>query len=159
MPVEQQGLKEEVFERAVCYALDARGTQFIHGKVIRELIKCWNPDWDTEKFAYKKNGNSLKLSGPNLTTLRSKEVYSSHSSFLRFLRIDSLDISGSGIKSLSNIDGLTIKSIDIRDTEIRNLHPHSATKALDVVYLNPGQFDPDSDSIIPKSIKLIYNKD
>lgn len=153
-PIDKQKVKEEVMERLVCYAQDARDTNFIHGQVVREIVQCWNPYWNSEYFFYKKNESYLKLYGENLTNLKSKDLNSSGKSFLRFLKIENLDISNSFISSFLEVDGLSLKSINIRNTAIVSTHPHRIVKAIQLVYLSAGQIDLDKYTV-PKSVKLI----
>ncbi|MCM8531987.1 MAG: serine/threonine protein kinase [Lentisphaeraceae bacterium] len=157
LSTEEQSLKQEVMERSLCYAMDAKGVNFIHGKTVKELIFCWNPDWNPEKFEHNKSKKFVRAYGGNLSKLRSRDINSSQKCFIRFLKVDSLDLSGSpDLSSLSQIDGLYVKTVDIRDTSIKNLHPHHATKSIETVYLSHGQLDLTQNFKVPKSVQLIY---
>lgn len=156
LPESEQKIKQEVMERLICYSLDAKGSKTVHGKLVEELIKCWNPDWDSDHFSYRKSDLVARISGEKLVTLKGKGMSSSNLSFLRLLEINKLDLRGSGISSLSQIDGAYLKIVDIRHTDIINLHPHNATKRIEEVHLNSGQFDPDGQFKIPKAVRLVY---
>ena len=157
LPIEQQKIKEEVMERSVCYVMDARNVKFVTGKVVRELIACLNPYWDKDNFKYNRDSYKMKISGEHLSNLKSKELHASGKSILRYIRVEHLDISETDIESLSQIVGLSVKRVDIRNTSIKNLHPHHATKDIKEVVVTPGQFDPDGSFVIPKNIKLVYD--
>ncbi|MCM8537179.1 MAG: serine/threonine protein kinase [Lentisphaeraceae bacterium] len=156
LSIDKQSIKEEVMERSFSYVENARGVNFMSGKLVRELILCWNPYWNIEDFHHRRHGKTLKLTGLHLTTLKSKDLNSSNKSFLRFLKLEELSLAGSNISSLSQIDGLSIEKLDIRNTTIKNLHPHHATKDIEEVILQSTQFDSDGRFEIPKKVKLIY---
>ncbi|MCH2207754.1 MAG: serine/threonine protein kinase [Lentisphaerales bacterium] len=156
LPASEQEIKQEVMERLICYSLDAKGVKTVHGKLLEELMKCWNTDWAGDHFSYRKSDLVVRISGEKLITLKGKGMYSSNLSFLRLLEINKLDLRGSGISSLSQIDGAYVKIVDIRHTDIINLHPHNATKRIEEVHLNSGQFDPDGQFKIPKAVRLVY---
>ena len=156
LPEEQKKIKRQVMERSLCYMVDISGREVVSSGIVRELLKCWNPDWDESKFIYRKSQDQLIISGINLTKLVANDKSSSGESFLRFMRFDLLDLKNSGIQSLSQIKGLPVKTIDIRDTLINNLHPHNATMDLKEVYLQKGQFSVESENKIPKHVRLIY---
>ena len=156
LPEEFQKIKRHVLERSISYVVDISGREVVSTNIIKVLLQCWNPDWDDSNFRYRKTEYRLNLSGSNLTKLVANDKSSSGECFLRFLRFDYLDISGSGIDSLVQIKGLPLKTVDIRDTPVLNLHPHSATNDLKEVYLKRGQFTPDSETKIPKNVRLIY---
>jgi len=156
LPEEENKVKRHVFERAICYVVDTSGREIMSSGFTRQLLKCWNPDWDESQLSYRKNSYRLSLTGPNLTKLLDNGKSSSGECFLRFLRFDILDLKESGIQSLAQIKGLPVKAIDIRNTQISNLHPHNATIDLKEVYINKGQFTEESEIKIPKHVHLIY---
>ena len=155
LPAKQQKIKQAVMERVLCYSLDARGAKHLHGQIVSELLQCWNTEWDaTYSFSHKTSPNSLTISGRALTRLRGVGSHSSGLSFLRLLPVDILDLRGSGIDSLSHIEGLSVKRLDIRDTVIDNLHPHGTTARIETVILNTGQLD---ESLkVPRSVQVVY---
>jgi tRNA A-37 threonylcarbamoyl transferase component Bud32 len=159
LPSEKQELKRKVFERLICYMVDTRQPIFTSTQIVQELLLCWNPAWDSTQMKYNHNTLTLKLSGKNLTKLLSSASHSSDRCFLRFLKIETLDLRHSGIDQLSNIAGLNVRKLDIRHTKIKHLHPHGATKNIQEVYLSPRQFKGKEALFLPKSVKLIYQKD
>ena len=156
LPKEHDAIKHDVIERAICYMVDVRQPIFTSVDVVRELIISWNPDWDSSNMSLNTENLTLRLFGKNLNKIIAYAHHSSGLCFLRFLKIDTLDIRGTGIQGLNQIDGLSINRLDIRNTPIQNLHPHGATKGIKEVYLTKGQFDADSEKHIPQSVKLIY---
>ena len=158
LPETEQAVKRDVIERSICFTLDVRGTQNMVSKIVGELIKAWNPEWDTEQLTYKRNTYLLKLSGPNLTILKPRELNSSQQSFLRYLKLELLDISNSGISSVSQLEGISAEKLDITDSRITSLHPHNAIKNIKEIYLRKGQFSSENELKIPKGTKLIFTK-
>lgn len=156
LPEEFKKIKRDVLERSVSYVVDISGREVVSTNIVKVLLQCWNPGWDDSNFRYRKTDYRLSLSGSNLTKLVANDKNSSGKCFLRFLRFDILDISGSGIESLFQIKGLPLKTVDIRDTPILNLHPHSATNDIKEVYLKKGQFTPENEMKIPKHVSLIF---
>ena len=149
-------IKREVMERLICFALDKKGMNFIHGKMVRELILSWNPGWNPENFSHKKSDGYVRIKGEQLKKLKGRDLYSSGLSFLRLLYIKELDISESGLNSLSQLEGIKADTLDIRKTKIPNFHPHSVCKNINTLILNKGQIKADSNSRPPKGLKLVY---
>jgi serine/threonine protein kinase len=149
-----QDFKRRTIERLICYMMDVRNPVFIPANVIQQLLQCWNPEWDIEQFSYDKEHLTLRLRGKELKKIIDNSPFSSNLCFLRFLKIETLDIRETNIIGLSQINGLNISKIDIRNTPINSLHPHNATKGIIEVILNKGQFDQESLERIPHSIKL-----
>ena len=156
LPKEYNSIKHDVIERSICYMVDVRQPIFTSVDVVRELIISWNPDWDSSQMSLDLESLTLKLSGKNLTKIIAMAPHSSGLCFLRFLKIDTLDIRGTGIQGLNQIEGLSVNHLDIRNTPIQHLHPHGATKGIKEVYLTKGQFDAENEEHIPQSVKLIY---
>ncbi|MCM8533825.1 MAG: hypothetical protein NE330_21860, partial [Lentisphaeraceae bacterium] len=149
-------LKYQVVERSICYMVDVRKPVFTSLDIVVELLKCWNPEWDSSQINYDRKTLTLSLRGKKLHKLMAQAGHSANLCFLRFLKISNLDLRHTGLIGLSHITGLSINNLDIRDTAISDLHPHEATKGISEVYLSKGQFNAEDASHIPHSVKLIY---
>lgn len=156
IPLEFKQVKHDTVERMICYMVNVRRPIYTSTDVLRELLISWNPDWDSTQMKYHRSSLTLRLKGKNLSKIIATAAHSSSLCFLRFLKIDTLDIRGTSIPNLGQIDGLSINKIDIRDSPIRNLHPHGATKGIKEVILSKGQFVGENDNRLPRSVKLIY---
>ena len=156
LPPEYDNIKHEVIERSICYMVDVRQPIFTSTEVVRELLKSWNPDWDPSQMEYDKDKLILRLKGKKLTKIAAWAGHSSSLCFLRFLKVDTLDIRGTSIPNLGHIDGLDINKVDIRNTPVSNLHPHGATRGIKEVILSKGQFAGKENLHVPQSVKLIY---
>lgn len=113
---------------------------FANPGVVKELIKCWNPDWNMQNFIYEEDNLSLKIWGENLKILKGRKVYSSLTSFLCFLKINKLDINNSSIRTLSELDFLHISSLDISSSKVIDLKQIRKIQNLNSLYISKGQF-------------------
>ncbi|MCH2208928.1 MAG: protein kinase [Lentisphaerales bacterium] len=156
IPKDDWEVKIAVFERSICYMVDARKPVFTSHRIVMQLLKCWNPDWDTKNLVYDVKSLTLKLKGKELRKLYATAGHSSGLCFLRFIKIDLLDLRGTGVGHMSHLKGSNIRKLDIRDTKVKHLHPHGATKNIQEVYLTPGQFVGYEALFTPQSVKLIY---
>ena len=153
---EHKPIKHDVIERSICYMVDVRQPIFTSTDVVKELLISWNPGWDSSQMEYDRKTLTLKLKGNKLVKIIAYAPHSSSLCFLRFLKIDTLDIRRTAIPNLGQIEGLDINRIDIRNSLIKNLHPHGATKGIKEVFLNKNQFVGEENNRLPRSVKLIY---
>lgn len=156
LPKDEWETKVTIFERSICYMVDVRKPVFTSQKIVMQLLKCWNTNWDTKNLGYDVNNLTLSLKGKELQKLYATAGHSSGLCFLRFLKIDLLDLRGTGVAHMSHLEGSNIRKLDIRDTNVKHLHPHGATKNIQEVYLSPGQFVGEEALFTPQSVKLIY---
>ena len=153
---EHEQVKHDTVERLICYMVNVRRPIFTSTDVLKELLVSWNPHWDSKQMNYNRPSLTLRLRGKNLRKTIATASHSSSLCFLRFLKIDTLDIRGTSIPNLGHIEGLNINKIDIRDSPVKNLHPHGATKGIKEVILHRGQFVGENNNKLPRSVKLIY---
>ncbi|EDM28823.1 hypothetical protein LNTAR_09639 [Lentisphaera araneosa HTCC2155] len=151
-------LKKAYMERAVYYSDDVVKPIIMSPLIIKQLIKTWNPDWDTNNLFYSIHNSSLTLRGHELSVLSDNSPYSSHYSFLRFLKFKKLDLRESNIAVMRHLNGLDLQTLDIRETQVQNLHPHKATRDISTVIINPGQFPEESINHLPPAVKIIQRK-
>ena len=156
LPPENKQIVHDVLERSICYMVNVRKPIFTSTDVVKELLKSWNPGWDSSQMNYDRPGLTLRLRGSNMSKIIATAAHSSSLCFLRFLKIDTLDIRETSIPHLGQIEGLNINRIDIRNSPIKNLHPHGSTKGIKEVILTKGQFVGENDNKLPRSVKLIY---
>lgn len=157
LPESEQSIKKDIMERSICFTLDVRGTQTTVSKIVGQLIKAWNPQWDAELLSYKKSTEVLKISGSDLTTLKPRDLNSSQQCFLRYLKLKELDISATGISSVSHLEGISAEKLDITDSQITSLHPHNAIKSIKKIQIRKGQFSNENEQKIPKGTELIFS--
>lgn len=150
--------KQQFMERAVCYRNDVEKPITMSHNVVKQIIKTWNPNWDLNKIDYNLEKMTLLLRGEKLTRLNNEDPWSSRLCFLRFLKINHLDLKHTGINSLSNIRGMEVESVDVRFTPVYDLHPHEATRDINVAIIRPGQFKEKALSHLPPAVKIIEKK-
>ena len=90
-------------ERAICYRNDVEKPVIMSPLVIKQILKAWNPEWDFNNLDYDLESMTLNLRGIELHKLNNEDAWSSKLCFLRFLKINHLDLKSTGIPSLSNI--------------------------------------------------------
>jgi len=150
--------KQQFMERAVCYRNDVEKPITMSHNVVKQIIKTWNPNWDLNKIDYNLEKMTVVLRGEELTRLNNEDPWSSRLCFLRFLKINHLDLKHTGINSLSNIRGMEVESVDIRFAPVYDLHPHEATRDINVAIIRPGQFKEKALSHLPPAVKIIEKK-
>ena len=75
--------------------------------------------------------------------------------FLELLRLNSLELKNTGINSFHEMHGLSLKLVDIRNSEIKSIQPHSAMKSILRVVIKKGQFSKSVFKKAPKTLKII----
>ncbi|MDD7986546.1 serine/threonine-protein kinase [Lentisphaera marina] len=150
--------KQQFMERAVCYRNDVKKPIVMSPFVVKQIIKTWNPNWDVNNLHYHLEEVKLTLRGKELIRLSNEDPWSSSLCFLRFLKINYLDFQHTGINSLSHIRGMEVESVDIRSTPIYDLHPHEATRDVNVAIIKPGQFKQEALNHLPPAVKIIEKK-
>ena len=102
LPKDEWETKVTIFERSICYMVDVRKPVFTSQKIVMQLLKCWNTNWDTKNLEYDVNNLTLSLKGKELQKLYATAGHSSGLCFLRFLKIDLLDLRGTGVAHMSH---------------------------------------------------------
>ncbi|WDE95419.1 protein kinase [Lentisphaera profundi] len=158
LPFAMQEFKEQFIERAICYRNEIEQKTTVSPNIVRQLIKVWNPDWSTKNFSYNPDKMNSRLKGSEVKILLDDTPYSSGKSFLRFLKINNLDLRQSGIESLDQINGLKLQNLDIRATNIQNFPTHETALKIDTLLLNPDQFDDEALKNVPATVNIIKRK-
>ena len=65
------------------------------------------------------------------------------------LNLKSLDIHGSDITDLWNLEGLKLQSLDIRQTPVTDLEPLAEMRSLRELVVEVGQFDDQQLAVLP----------
>lgn len=145
-------IRQKLMERMIVYNLKLNKRAYARPEIIAQLIKCWNPDWDSSKLSYKKDGFFLKLRGHDLRILAGNISESSRDSFLRFIKINHLNISHTGIESFRQLAGLSAKVIDIRNNKITTARIMNHVRNLNSVIIHEGQFSREELKRLPASV-------
>ncbi|MGJ8726468.1 MAG: protein kinase domain-containing protein [Roseibacillus sp.] len=119
---------------------------------VREVLAVANPDWDSKQFHYQPEARALKIGGPGLGRL----VRSPTSrSLLRFLDLERLDLSGTRITNLSDLQGLRLREIDIRNTKIQSLEPLQEMRSLRRVIVTSEQVTTVLSESLSSAVELV----
>lgn len=155
LPEEQKHLRHLVMERMIYYQMELQKTDFTSLDVLIELLKCWNPDWDTSQVDFDRNTRALAVSGKNLKKLKAKARHSSKVCFFRLIKLKSLSVRGTSVESMDQFIGINVQELDIRDTPLNKIPDYRALTDVARLYIYKGQFEkleirkaPDSTEII-----------
>ncbi len=135
-----------LIEKMAIYDSLKRNSPEITARIIETLLKSTNPRWKNPVFAYDAKKAHLTLSGSGLCSLyrrgaRRDEKIVPVLSLLRLLKLESLDLRGSDISDLWNLEGTNLRSLDIRKTPVTDLDPLAEMRSLRELIVEPGQFD------------------
>lgn len=135
-----------LIEKMAIYDSLKRGSPSVTARIIEALLKSSNDHWENPVFDYHAKKEHLKLSGPGLHSLyrrgaRRDEKIIPVLSLLRLLDLKSLDLRGSEISDLWNLEGLELRALDIRQTPVTDLEPLTEMRSLRELLVEPGQFD------------------
>jgi len=155
LPEEERRFRCSMMERMIYYQMALKKTYFTSPEVLVELIKCWNPGWDASQMSYDRKRLNLALSGRALKKMRATARHSSKLCFFRLLKIDSLSVEGTGALNMYQFIGVNVKHLDIRDTAISSLTPHSSLKGVVKLIISEGQLDRQEQKAAPKSVKIL----
>jgi len=143
-------------ERLVAYDMLLRKDFAGYPKVIEALLQVWNKtEHQSFTFNYNLTSKSLALHGSGLKILQADSAVGSGKSLIRFLDIETLDISETKVYDLNQISELIhLKKLDIRDTLITNLTPLKNLPALQTLVIKEGQFDSKALKSVPKKLSI-----
>lgn len=148
-----------VGERMAAYTFLFPEYDDIRTKIIRFFLKNRNKTWDGEEFYYLPKKRQLTISSNLISKLADKKASNGGLSFLRFINIDSLDLSGTQIESFDMLRGLKLKHLNVSNTPIKHLHKlHDFTLSKSLT-LSHGQFRPieiENQILKNTDIKVIY---
>lgn len=149
-----------ICERMLAYASEKSKYTASFGFAVKSLIKILNPEWDGEGYGYSNNRNKLELKSPQIKYLKGPDNKSSGQSVLRFMRIDRLNLRGSAIDDLSQLQSIKIESLDIRDTPIDQLENLYKLKKLSELIVYEEQFRGGQLANLPRSIRArVFDKE
>jgi serine/threonine protein kinase len=113
-------------------------------------LEIFHPKWEADHHKYDSSTKMLKLSGKTLTSLRRKGNSPQRQSLLRVLTLDHLDISDTSISDLGELNGLSIRILNISRTPIRELKVLGNLDALEKVIIDRKQSTPELMSLLAR---------
>lgn len=118
-------------ERMVEYDLRNHRSDKSRATLVKQLLTSANPGWDPSDFNYEPENCSLKIGGDEFVRLTNVEVNSNPSRCLiRFLDPKRLDLRGTGIRSLNEIQNLRLMELDIQGVPIQSVEPLKEMRSL-----------------------------
>jgi serine/threonine-protein kinase len=129
-----------VAERMVAYTFLYQEYDAIRVDIVKLLLKNRNPKWDGQGFSYREDEKALTLSSKWITNLGDRKAANGGLSFLRFMEIDSLNLSATRIQSFEMLRGLNLKHLNIANTPIQHLHKLHDFKLSESITISKGQF-------------------
>jgi hypothetical protein len=155
---EHQDFKQEFAERAISYRNAVTQESAVPVHVLKSLIQAWNPDWLLKDLYYNPENMNLRLKGEAVSILKVESPYSSGQSFLHLLNINNLDMRQAGVASLTQLDGLNIQRLDIRETPIQEFPTHDEALKVNTLVITPGQFGNEQVKQVPASTNITQIK-
>lgn len=155
MTTSKQGrLRQPLMNKMLLYDRAVRNDFSNYDVVIREALLFFNRKW-TGRFNYNAQSRHLTLQGESLKTL-AHSWYDRQISLLSSLDIESLDISGTGVYSLTHLYGLPLKELDISNTLISNLSGIDQIPTLRQLTVSRNQFTAKQIDSLPDSVQVQY---
>jgi len=135
-----------LMEKMIVYDSLKRDASEDTALIIEAMLGLSNPDWENRVFEYQLQKAHLHISGDGLRSLyrrgaRRDEKVVPVRSLLRLLPIRSLNLQGSEISDLWNLEGLHLVSLDLRGTRVEDLEPLNGMVSLRRLIVETGQFD------------------
>lgn len=142
-----------LMEKMIIYDSFKRSSPVERAMIVEAMLKLSNPKWMDPVFEYKPVERRLRLSGKGLSSLyrrgaRRDEKDVPVRSLLRLLDIRLLDLRGSDIGDLWNLEGLELEKLDIRRTPVLDLEPLAGMASLRQLVVGPGQFSKEKLSVL-----------
>jgi hypothetical protein len=155
MTTSKQGrLRKALVNKMLLYDRTIRKDFTKYDVVVREALLFYNPTWDG-LLDYDVGSKHLTLRGDNLKVL-AYSLYDRQTSLLLSLDLNSLDISGTDVYSLTHLYGLHLKELDISNTLISNLSSIDQIPTLRRLTVSRNQFTSEQIDALPDSIQVQY---
>ncbi|MEP2776701.1 MAG: serine/threonine-protein kinase [Luteolibacter sp.] len=151
--------REPLVEKMFVYDTLKRKSPTESAAILEMILRHSNKKWTQGIYEYDAAAKSLRMAGNRLYTLYRKgakreEELIPVKSLLRVIPIDSLDLRGSGISDLWNLEGTHLKQLDIRDTPATDLLPLVQLHSLRELIVAPDQFTQQQLSVLPRNITV-----
>lgn len=122
--------------------------------ILRGALGALNPQSDHIILDYKPADKSLRIQGKGVRYLSITPTLS----LLRILDTRSLDLRGTSLENLGELDGLSLHDLNLQGTPVRDLKPLTKMRSLRRLLVAPGQFNPQQLSGLPPWIATAAQK-
>ncbi|MCM8532293.1 MAG: serine/threonine protein kinase, partial [Lentisphaeraceae bacterium] len=106
-------LSTSLTERMLVYHFAKKKRQLATPDLVKEVIACWNPTWNSKGFKYTNENDTLRIRGKGLSALEMVGSDVSGQSILRFLKIERLYLSNTDFEEIIQLKGLSVGYLDI----------------------------------------------
>lgn len=149
-----------LMEKMLIYDCLKRDSLSDKARMVRAMIRLSNPSWSAPVFKFSPADGHLLVGGDGLVTLYRSHVPQEGAEFpsrclLRLLKLNSLVVRSSSIKDLKQLDGLNLKRLDIRTTNVTDIESLVSMESLNEFVIEPGQFDEEELAVLPETVKVI----
>jgi len=125
-------------------------------RIVREWVALNNRKWVSGELLYDSESGTVRLHGAGLRSLvRTIRPGEESACLLYTLRPKYLDLQGTEISDLSELNSLELLQLDIRQTPVTDLTPLQAIRSLRRVTISPGQISAEIISQFPKWIEVV----
>jgi len=142
--------------RMLIYDYRSRENHSGYDQVIREMIHYFNPNWGQQVFGYDRAKQHLKIGGVRVRQLSHYNGHG-HKSFLAYIPIQSLDVSGLNVRGIDDLRGMTqLKKLNISKTPIPEVPTVEDFPMLQELIISRQQFSPQQLERVAESVKVVY---
>jgi len=135
------GNRLSVMERMLIYDMKFTRPDEERVTILREVLAALNPESTDLKLTFKSRWRSLRVEGSRVRVLSLRDqLLCSDRSLLRFLNPLALNLHGTAVADLGELNDLQLMHLDIGDTEVKDLQPLTRMRSLQKLDLSPGQF-------------------
>ncbi|MCM2372537.1 serine/threonine-protein kinase [Aporhodopirellula aestuarii] len=132
-------------------------------RVVQAWIEINNHKWQNPEMVYEANTETIRLRGKGLTRLA--RIFSGGGPanqklcLVYILKPRVLDLREIEISRLSDLTGLELQELDIRQTPVTNLLPLQNNRSLRRVYIDPDQVSEFQLANLPESIEIVQESE
>jgi hypothetical protein len=143
------GYRLSVMERMLIYDMKFPRSEEERVTILREVLAALNPEATELKLTFKSRWRTLRVEGSQVRVLSLRDQpLCSNRNLLRFLNPLGLDLHGTAVADLGELNGLNLMHLDIGYTAVKDLQPLTRMRSLQKLDLSPGQFTEEQLSIL-----------
>ncbi|MDA7917194.1 serine/threonine protein kinase [Akkermansiaceae bacterium] len=154
--------RSELIEKMVIYDCLHRKSLVDQGEIIKAVLMISNPQWEKPIFTYSPQRRHLRIGGERLKTLYrpfgnlTAESRGPALSLLRLLNLRSLDLRGSELSSMNELNGMVLEILDLRKCPISELPALQKMTSLRELTVEPEKLSKGQLKMIPEWVDLKF---
>lgn len=150
-------------EMMLVYDLEHPRSTEDRARLVRKWVRVNNPGWQLERMIYDPEAKAVRLHGVGLRslsrTLSAEWPPGVRLNLLYTLNPKKLDLRGTSIEDLTQLEGLELLELDLRNTPISDLSPLAESRSLRRLIIDAGQFTETQIATLPDSIEITVVED